>query len=262
MKSLKRIVKQLVYLIMLSCLALAAQAETPEQYQSALAGWARVLDRHVDDQGRIDFYAVANKPDDLRRFVETIENYGPASHPEAFTSRQQILAYHINAYNAQAMYGVIERGIPDGFTSFFKRTSFFRLRDISIAVQKTNLYDYENKVIRPLGEPRAHFALNCMVRDCPRLPRTPFSAESLDEQLEAATWEFFSKERNLRLDHDEKRIYLSSILDFYTEDFVDSGRAADLPEYVNRYRKEALPKGYKVRFVKYDWRINKQPISG
>ena len=27
------------------------------------------------------------------------------------------------------------------------------------------LYDYENEVIRPIGEVRVHFALNCMARD-------------------------------------------------------------------------------------------------
>lgn len=91
MKKLKCSADQLICLVMLSCLVLTALAETPNRYESALAGWARVLDRHVDEQGRIDFHAVAKEPDDLRRFIQIIENFGPASHPEIFNSRQKML---------------------------------------------------------------------------------------------------------------------------------------------------------------------------
>ena len=42
-----------------------------------------------------------------------------------------------------------------------------------------SLYKLENDVIRPLGEERVHFALNCMVVSCPRLPRAAFSAAAL-----------------------------------------------------------------------------------
>ena len=141
---------------------------------------------------------------------------------------------------------------------FFKRASFFKFRRVVIAGAKTNLYDYENKVIRPLDEPRVHFALNCMVRDCPQLPREPFSADTLDQQLDSASWEFFNKDKHLRIDQQGKRIWVSAILDFYTEDFVSSGKPGDLPRYINRYRKTPLPDGYSVRFMDYDWTINQQ----
>ena len=38
-----------------------------------------------------------------------------------------------------------------------------------------SLYTLENDVIRPLGDERVHFALNCMVVSCPRLPRVAFT---------------------------------------------------------------------------------------
>merc|ERR1712093_826904 len=122
------------------------------------------------------------------------------------------MAYYINSYNALAMYGVIEKGIPDGFTSFFSRAAFFKFRDVVIGGKVTNLYDFENDVIRPLNEPRAHFALNCMVKDCPRLPQTPFYAETLDDTLEQATREFFGSKKHFYFDDKRKRVYVSEIL--------------------------------------------------
>jgi hypothetical protein len=251
--------KRTFILVCLSIASAMALADPRQDYEQALVRWAQVLTQHVDEQGRVDFSAIAAQPAHLESYIEAVADYGPRTAPAQFNDAATVLAYHINTYNAQAMYGVIERGIPEGFDSFFKRTSFFRLRTVLIDGEETNLQNYENKVIRPLGEPRAHFVLNCMVRDCPRLPRKPFVAQSLAEDLEIATREFFQHPGKLHVEQGAQVVRLSAILDFYTEDFVASGKAADLPAYVNRYIDKPLPAGYRVKFFDYDWTINKQP---
>lgn len=228
-------------------------------YRKALKDWSYVLEHYVDEQGRTDFKALSKDIAPLENVVSFVGFASPSMTPKLFDTPQKVMAYHINAYNALAMYGVIEEGIPNGFTNFFSRAGFFKFRDVVIGGKVTNLYDYENEVIRPLNEPRAHFALNCMVKDCPRLPQQPFYPDTLDETLEQATYEFFSKKRHFYLDNEKKRAYVSEILDFYTEDFVPSGKAKDLPQYINQYLKTPIPKGYKLRFIDYDWRINAQP---
>lgn len=230
-----------------------------QAYDDAMKDWAYVLKTYVDAQGRTNFKDVAQDIEPLENVVAFIGEVSPASTPSLFPNADAVMAFHINSYNALAMYGVIERDIPDGFTNFFSRASFFKFRDVTIGGQTTNLYDYENDVIRPLNEPRAHFALNCMVKDCPRLPMEPFEANSLNATLDELTNEFFAKEKHLYFDHDKKRVYVSEILDFYTEDFVVSGKAKDLPEYINQYLDTPIPSDYKLRFIEYDWRINAQP---
>ncbi len=243
----------------LCALLLLPSVAPASSYHEALKDWAYVLESYVDEQGRIDFVSLGKAPEPLQRFVHFINTNGPASDPEKFNSAAEVLAYHINAYNALAMHGVLERDIPKDFSSFFKRASFFKFRRVRVDGQKTNLYDYENQVIRPLGDARVHFALNCMVHACPRLPRTPFVAGELDAQLDSATREFFSNERHIRVDHERKALWLSEILKFYTEDFVPSGRRDDLVAYVNGYLQTAVPEDYRVRFIPYDWTINQQP---
>jgi hypothetical protein len=198
----------------------AAAVGTAEQYNEALTGWKRTLEQYVDVEGRVNFLSLSSDITDLKHFVEVLAVFGPATQAQAFATRNDVLAYHINAYNALAMYAVIDRGIPDNFNNILKRAWFFKFRDIVIAGQTTNLYDYENKVIRPFNDPRVHFALNCMVRGCPRLPRYPFRGETLQLQLKTASQEFFNDEEHLRIDDEKKRVYVSSILDFYTEDTV------------------------------------------
>ena len=239
-------------------MALTAHAQS-NPYQETLSDWAATLERFVDDQGRTDFIALEKDTAQLQRFVDAVGQVSPASNPELFPTQEDVLAYHINTYNALAMKGVIERGIPKNFSNLLKRASFFKFRKVIIGGKKTNLYDYENKVIRPLGEARMHFVLNCMVVDCPRLPKFVFTAENLERDLQAASVEFFAKPKHIEIDQANKTVYLSGILKFYTKDYVASGDKQDLVEYVNQFRETSIPQDYRVKFISYDWTINQQP---
>lgn len=219
------------------------------------AAWARVLAQRVDAAGRVDFAGLAADPADLRSWVAAIARTAPNNAPAAFPSPADVLAFHINAYNGLAMYAVLAAGIPERL-SLADRVRFFKLTRVVIGAVPISLYDYENDIIRPLGEPRVHFALNCMVVSCPRLPRRPFTAAGLDAELEAATREFFDDPRHVMLDAAARRVRVSAILDFYPADFL--AKAPSLLAYANRYRTMPVPEDFTFGFLDYDWTINRQ----
>lgn len=258
-----RLVTAIALMLITQITSTHAQTDNPlgdsNPYLNALPAWQQTLTDYVDDHGRTDFKALTDNSATLASFVNAIEAVSPASNPELFDTRDKVLAYHVNAYNALAMKGIIDRGVPKNLSSLFKRASFFKFRKIVIGGKKTNLYDYENKVIRPLDEPRMHFVLNCMVRDCPRLPRQVFTPENLEAALQTATLEFFSKPLHLKKDEQAQTLYVSAILDFYTKDFVASGKKNDLIPYINQYLSEPVADNYKVKYIKYDWTVNQQP---
>lgn len=233
-------------------------ASSDNPYLEQLHKWENVLSGFVDTQGRINFASLSGNSADLEAFVAAIAEVSPSSNPELFNDKSKVLAYHVNAYNALAMWGVLDRDIPENFSTLIKRASFFKFRKVVIGGKKTDLYTYENKVIRPLGEARMHFVLNCMVKDCPRLPQKPFYADDLEQDLQVAADEFFNKEKHTQVDDVKKLLLLSGIMKFYTKDYVSSGKKQDLLEYVNKFRKDKIPDDYKVKFLKYDWTINKQ----
>ena len=246
-------------------LALALPALPPvcwaDAYADGIAAWGKVLGEYVDDQGRTDFVGLARDPEDLERFVGVLAELGPRTRPDLFDSAAKVMAYHVNAYNALAMHGVIDEGIPRNFSGFLQRAGFFRFRKVRVDGTATNLHDYENEIIRPFGDARVHFALNCMVRACPRLPTVPFKAQNLEQQLQKAALEFFNNPLHLRIDHANEELAVSEILKFYTEDFVASGRRQDLIGYVNRYLDADVPSTYRVRFIPYDWTVNQSPAG-
>lgn len=215
------------------------------------AAWARVLHTRVLGDGRIDFVGLRHDPQDLEAYVAWVATHGPRTTPEGFPTKAARLAYYINAYNALAMFQVVKTPRrPE------QRVRFFALTAVVIDGGRTSLYRLENAVIRPLGEPRAHFALNCMVSGCPRLPREPFDPARLDAQLEREARHFLNEPRNVQVDPPLRLVRLSSILSFYTADFL--AQAPSLVAYVNRYRAEPIPEAYAVSFLPYDWTLHQR----
>jgi hypothetical protein len=214
-----------------------------------LEAYSRVLARYVNARGEVDFPALANDRADLDYYVAHVSR----TTDHSFTTRNDRLAHYINSYNALSMYNVLEAGIPDTHAGLAK-VGFFYLRKLVIGQRRLSLYAYENEIIRPLREPRVHFALNCSALGCPVLPRTPFTGRDLDAELEREVRSFFAAARNLRLDHAKRKVYLSEILDFYPEDFLTRSTPS-LIAYVNQYLPEPIPADYEVCFIDYDWTV-------
>lgn len=227
--------------IALLAAALAA-AGAPAEFDPA---WPAVLQGFVNDRGQVDFAGIRREPDLLKRQVEFVAR----TDPEVFKTREAWLAFHVNAYNALAMHHAAFSGIKPS-----SKVRFFFLSGHSIGGETYSLHAYENKVIRPAGEPRVHFALNCMVKDCPRLPREPFASARIEEQLDAAAREFCGSERRVRVDREKGAVRLSSILKWYKKDFL--AKEPSLSAYVNRYRQDPVPLDFKIEFLPYDWTLN------
>ncbi len=250
-----RILFSLLLFVGVAMPAIAANGAPPATAEQATRAWAGVLNRYVNDAGYVDFRGLAAHPSELQGFVDWIAEVDPESHPELFPNKDARLAYHLNAYNALAMHQVLVFDIPKKL-SLLRRLSFFRLTPVRVGGKPISLEDYENTVIRKLGDPRVHAALNCMSESCPRLPRVPFAPGTLQAQLDHAARAFFSDPRNVRVDAAKRSVTLSEILKFFPEDFT--AVAPSLIAYVNRFRQQAIPENYQVRFTPYDWTIIQQ----
>jgi hypothetical protein len=240
----------------------------------------RVQARFVDEQGRVDYAGLAREPTDLERYYALVARFGPDADPALFPTRDDRLAYWINAYNAAVLVTVFRyypiASVTDVPTPFplslaSDKIGFFYLQRVEVDGDTTSLYALENDLIRPrYEEPRVHFALNCASIGCPRLPRRAFHGADLNERLDEETRRFFAEERNLRIDHDARVVHLSSILDWYEGDFTGwyekrhPGSDATLLDYVALYVEPARraelerARGYEIEYVPYDWGLNDQ----
>jgi hypothetical protein len=236
------------------------------------------LRRHVDSRGRVDYAAAVNDRADLSRYLARIALESPDSMPERFPTEADRLAYWINGYNAWVLQAVLDRypiasvrDVRPPWVLFFlpRLSGFFVLQKVTLGGEAMSLYALENSLIRVrFHDPRVHFALNCASESCPRLPARAFQAAGLNETLDLEAHRFVADERNARIDPVRGVVHLSSIFDWYKEDFLGfmkrsrPDESASLLGYVSAYldpegaRALAACGDCRIEFIAYDWALN------
>jgi len=221
---------------------------------------------------RVDYAALRNDSARLRSYLDQLAGVDSAELTAA--GRNAELAFWINAYNACMLKQVIEHyPIPqEGFRRLLTQAtaghSVSSVRDISgvfkrkhcrVAGVLRSQNDIEHGIIRPMRDPRIHFAVNCAARSCPELPAEAYTPERLDQQLDAAVRRFVDTDTQFRIvmgDHPELKV--NKILDWYSRDFGG-------PEGVKRFFARYLSpdaaayiqrSGVRIRFFDYEWTLN------
>jgi len=241
-------------------LAFGSQVATPTVDAPPLDAdhtlFAGVLARVAKADG-VDYAALRADRADLDRYRVQLAR---ATEP---TERAEKLAFYINAYNALTLALVIDQLPADQtkwsswsikhagtmFTNVWKRFTF------EVAGSWHHLDAIEHEIIRPLGEPRIHFAVNCASVSCPPLIAEPFRAATLEAQLEAVATRFAQSPYHVRLDGE--RLQVNPILDWFASDFTaDGGVAAFLRPRVTPAVRAHVDAGGKIGFFAYDWKLN------
>ena len=263
-------------------LALAAPGSASAQ-PSVEAPLDRVLAGAVGADGRVDYGQLASQyRADLDAALAAVASQAPG----ALRSDDQKTAFLVNAYNAQVLARVLAspgaRNLErqDLFGEFFQRP-------VRVAGRSMTLNQLEHGVLRrqprvdgaavPAGlralrpsrvDYRIHAALNCAAVSCPPLQRRAFRASTLDRDLGAAFSTFAASPRAVRLDG--RRLVLSSLFDWFADDFeaagrrvgdviigAGGGRSAAVRSRLASQSASSLRRDRSVRF-EYDWAVNRR----
>ena len=219
------------------------------------APWTALLQRHVDDDGRVAYRDLAAADTAaLDAYLAAIAAADPAPWP-----RDEQLAFWLNAYNACVFRAVLDGRTAESLPARFRT---FMLDECAVAGRELTLYALENDVVRPMGESRIHFALVCASASCPKLMRRAWQADTLDADLDAAARRFVADPVRNVIREGARAVHLSAIFDWYEDDFGGSSDA--IRSYVARFAPEAAAmflerEKPEVRFLDYDWTLNAQP---
>ena len=235
-----------------SALLLLALAAVPAKAlaQLDIPAWTTLLREAVSD-GYVDYTQWADNP----RFDVLIEQV--AQTDTGAMNREQKLVFYINAYNILAARGILDGGSPEGLIGrhvYFKRDKYL------IAGERITLHELEHERIRPLKEPRIHFAIVCASASCPVLRSEAYTLERLDQQLDSAARDFINDSDRNWFDVEQRKAALSSIFSWFEEDFVEA--AGSLQAYLGQFVEDEkavdlLEQGaFEVDYLKYDWSLN------
>lgn len=241
--------------------------------------YGAVLKKHVDDHGLVDYAGLKADRADLDAFMRVIAGTDPLEY--ARWSDNDKLAYWINAYNAYILTMVIdnypiERALgheryPDG--SVQQLPSPWKRGRYTVMREKRAPDAIEHEIIRvAFKEPRIHYALVCGAVSCPPLRGEPYRGDVLDRQLDEQAQRFFSDLRNFQADREKNDLYVSSIFDWFSEDFApgvlekEGAFAAQRQAVVNAAHsfvdagaRAYLDQGdFTLKYFDYDWHLNGQ----
>src|SRR5262245_55904007 len=226
--------------------------------------WDRLLQRFVDDAGDVDYAAWKESSAALQALDDYLSGLSRAE-PDRTSNREARLSFWINAYNALTIRGILREyssaGSQNGDAPS-NRVDFWRDVRLHVGDRDFSLGQIEHEILRPLREPRIHFAIVCGSRGCPRLLNHAYRTGDLEQQLRENSRNFFADPRKLEYDPATGRLNLSPILKWYSKDFGESERdvletiAPYLPDRVTRGR--PATGGLRAGYLEYDWSLNEQ----
>ncbi|MDA0322556.1 MAG: DUF547 domain-containing protein [Verrucomicrobia bacterium] len=223
--------------------------------------WDSLLTEYVNHDGNVD-YARWKKADSrtLNRYLARMGGVDTES-----LGRDEKLAFWINVYNALTVRGILEFYPLESIKEKVGRFGGFNIWDDYMVLLKGKEYSLnhiEHKILRVMGDPRIHFAIVCASRGCPRLRNEAYAGVTVDTQLQDNALDFFRRVQNFRADPARATVHLSSILKWFGEDFGPDEAAlrARIVAWIEDPDARALieQETVKVRYLDYDWTLNKQ----
>lgn len=214
--------------------------------------FTEVLRAHVTD-GLVDYPAIQADA----RFPLYLSQLDRLD-PNMLGTRNDRLAFWINAYNAFAIKGILDEYSP---LTYWGRYRYFIGQGYRIGGERINLYDLERQVlIKQFREPLIHFAIVCASTSCPKLQPWSYDADQLERQLDYVTRDFINDSTRNRFDRANKVASLSMIFKWFEEDFERA--AGSVLVYITRYVndpelvQDLIRSEYRIEYLEYDWNLN------
>jgi hypothetical protein len=226
------------------------------------SAYERLLQRFVDCKGQVCYRAWRRDCTALAELHGYLESFGRVDLDRPASNEGRIAAY-INAYNALAIYGILHDYPTASIQLLNRKSSSYRVFDdleLWLDDDYYSLNAIEHELLRPLGEPRIHFALVCAAKGCPRLRNEAYTAERLEGQLADNTADFFARRSRFRIHRLGQTVKASPILGWYRDDFGESDAAvlAAVFEYLPARHQQWLA-GHpcaRIKHMGYNWGLN------
>ena len=246
--------KNLLYLFA----TMLALVTTPPVYASEadayIASYSKLLAQYMQEGEKqgiqttlVDYVSWGKDPLHIKT-LEALQKINPKT-----LSNKEKMAFWINAYNLLTIDLIIKTGEKESIRNqgnFFKNA--WKSHVWEIHNKRYTLDEIEHQILRPMGDPRIHMAINCASLSCPNLRAEPFQAAKLDDQLEEQV-QLFIKNQSKAVLVTNSGLKISEIFKWFAEDF---GGNKGVIEFIHKH----LPQSKNTKeiddYFDYNWSLN------
>ena len=257
--------------VLVACLAVAG---VRAQEQARPSAFDEILDLYVRD-GLVYYRALKLERGRFDRVVDSL-----AAVREGGLSRDERLAFWLNAYNALVLRTVIDRYPINGKSALYPANSIrqipgaFESVKHEVAGRSLTLDQIEKTVLPEFHDPRAYFALGRGAVGSGRLRSEAFTADRLEAQLTDVAAECARRSECLQIDQNRNQVLVSPVFSWRERDFSAAYAGAASPRFSARspveravlaylepklfgLEQEFLAKdAFELRFLDFDWSLN------
>lgn len=266
---------------------------SPEPNVSFHDKCAYILTTFVDDDGMVNYKMLKRKRGKLSRLLIEFANLD--SNEYKSWSKEDKIAFWINAYNMQTLRIIVANYPinsyrflhpfpgwgPHSIQHISKRIGGIHKQKFTILKEEFTLERIEQRFFyKEFDEPRVFFALlSYPTLSNPPLRNEPYYGRKLDEQLNDQAKKFLSRPHGFTIDRKKRRVYLAPMLKpiYHGRQFINKYRTDKkfkdqplairavlncLTNYISKQDTFFLEtENYKVKYIRYDWRINDSSIK-
>jgi hypothetical protein len=184
--------------------------------------------------------------------------------PDSLKTREDQIAFWINAYNIGAIKMIIDHYPVDSIRS--RKISLLKTpwerRILNINRTLYSLGHIEHRIIlEKYSAKMAHFAIVCASLSCPDISKDVYRGETLKSQLERQARNFINnKTKGIVIDRANNIVYVSRIFEWDKQNFPRG--AEDIIPFIvpfvdnDKDRQYLQMKNYKLQFSDYNWDLN------
>lgn len=223
--------------------------------------YTTLLQTHIREDGRVNYTT-------LKASAHTQALMKELAHAQIPTEKNEKMAFWINAYNLITLH-LVSSEFPVKSIQDLDGGKVWTKREFTVGEQLFTLDAIEHKILRPMGDPRIHAAINCASISCPPLWNHPYEDHKLDAQLDSAMNRWI-KTNGYRIQ--DGHLEISQVFIWFSDDF-SAPNGIQYPAYpaeswgalywLQRSANDAklnlaIETGTPIRPWPYDWALNSQ----
>ncbi len=198
------------------------------------------------DHASVDYEKIKNNPELQEKIKNQLDKLKTVKIPEGGKYK---LAFWINAYNFFTIVDVANNYPITGMKKIGWKNKHHEIENTLYSLD-----NIEHNIIRPLADPRIHFAINCASVGCPSLKAEIFDGNQIDTQLDKIVTNALKNPLHLRIVNN--KLSTTQLFKWFNKDF-ESGEYEGVADFVNRFAPERLRNTHQIeRNIKYDWNLN------
>ncbi len=211
------------------------------------SSWTSLLKLHVNEEGLVNYKGFKEDQDLLDAYVAFLSKQIPTKS----WSTQEQLAYFINCYNANTIKLIIDNYPIKSIKDVSATISPFLKSFIFIGEKSYSLADLEKGILQKMNEPRIHFAINCASYSCPKLMTEAYTAQNVNDLMNAAARSFVNSDKNTI---SKESVSISQIFKWYKSDFLKE--SPSIVDYINKFSDIPVNADAIISYLDYDWNLN------